>query len=116
MTLHSALWGALTIALCAAPTYAQDYPARPVRLIVPFPTGGGMDIVARTLTPHLMARWKQHVHHDVAQVVRSSEIRERFAKDGAEPIGSTPAQALLHLRNEMARWSKVVVSANIRPE
>jgi len=40
---------------------AQGYPARPVRLIVPFPPGGSVDVVARALTPKLSERLGQQL-------------------------------------------------------
>ena len=45
----------------AALVQAQSYPARPVRLIVPFPPGGSVDVVARALTPKLSERMGQQV-------------------------------------------------------
>jgi tripartite-type tricarboxylate transporter receptor subunit TctC len=48
----------------AAPAAAQDtvaYPTRPVRLLVPYPAGGAVDIVARTLADELARRWGQTV-------------------------------------------------------
>jgi tripartite-type tricarboxylate transporter receptor subunit TctC len=44
-----------------AAAQAQAYPARPVQLIVPFPPGGGIDLIARTLAQKLSEDWGQQV-------------------------------------------------------
>jgi len=53
----SLLFGALGLA--ASQTWAQDYPSRPVRLIVPLGAGGPADLVARYLAQVLGERFKQ---------------------------------------------------------
>ena len=43
------LVGALALIFLTAPAHAQDYPTKPIRLIVPFPPGGPNDIIARVV-------------------------------------------------------------------
>jgi len=40
---------------------AQDWPARPVRIIVPFPPGGSADLLPRAVSEKLAGRWRQPV-------------------------------------------------------
>ena len=48
-------------AALAVPAAAGDYPAKPVRIIVPYPAGGSSDALARILVARLQAQWKQTV-------------------------------------------------------
>ena len=41
----------LLAAFFALPALAQDYPSKPIRMVVGFPPGGGTDVVARIITP-----------------------------------------------------------------
>ena len=49
----------LAVPLCAGQAPAQDYPTKPVRLIVPFPAGGSSDVVARFIAQGLSEKMGQ---------------------------------------------------------
>lgn len=59
-TLLRAIFGAI-LCLGAAGAMAQAFPAKPVRVIVPFPPGGGADALARLIGPRLTEIWGQQV-------------------------------------------------------
>jgi tripartite-type tricarboxylate transporter receptor subunit TctC len=52
---------ALLLACASAAAFAQAYPSKPVRMIVPYPPGGGVDGMARPLADQLSRRWGQPV-------------------------------------------------------
>jgi len=45
------------LALSAGAAIAQDYPTKPVRILVPYPPGGASDVTARVLADKLTKRW-----------------------------------------------------------
>ena len=51
----------LAALLAAAPLHAQDWPAKAVRIIVPFPAGGSADLLPRILAEKLSEKWGQPV-------------------------------------------------------
>ena len=53
------LWSAVPLAVHAAA--AETYPNKPIRLIVPFPPGGGTDLVSRMMQPALSAQLGQQI-------------------------------------------------------
>jgi tripartite-type tricarboxylate transporter receptor subunit TctC len=50
---------AFALVAIASPAAAQDYPSRPVRIVVPFPPGGGADLNARVFADRLSKLWNQ---------------------------------------------------------
>jgi tripartite-type tricarboxylate transporter receptor subunit TctC len=43
---------------------AQEYPSKPIRIVVPFPGGSGADMLARAVAAKLTGRWRQQVLAD----------------------------------------------------
>jgi tripartite-type tricarboxylate transporter receptor subunit TctC len=48
--------------------------------------------------------------------LRSKEMKDRLAADGAEPLGSTPEEFGAFIRRELDKWSKVAAAAKIEKQ
>jgi tripartite-type tricarboxylate transporter receptor subunit TctC len=53
---------------------------------------------------------------DVSKVLRSPDVVERLAQDGAEPVGSTSAEFAALIKSELEKWSRIAKAANIQAE
>ena len=85
------------LGLAPAIARAQDYPTKQVRVVVPYPAGGGTDLVARLIVPRLAERWKQTVIIDNkggASGILGSEIVAKAAPDGYTLLVMTSAHTI----------------------
>ena len=71
--------------LAATTAFGADFPAKPVRIITPFPPGGSVDLVARLLASELAKAWGQQVIVD-NRAGASGNIGTELAKN-APPDG-----------------------------
>lgn len=58
----------------------------------------------------------KRLHAAVVAVMTRPDIQATLIRQGIEPRTSTPEEFAAHIASEVARWSKVVQDANIRPE
>jgi len=76
----------LGIALAIAPAlHAQQYPARPIRIIIPFPAGSSLDTMSRLIAPKLTERLGQNIVVDNRAGAAGQlglELAARAAPDG----------------------------------
>jgi tripartite-type tricarboxylate transporter receptor subunit TctC len=92
--------------LWAAAGHAQAYPVKPVRIVVPYPPGGGNDIVVRAYSPRLTERLGQSIVVDNrggATGAIGTEMVARSAPDGYTLLSHTNAGLVIlpHLNPDL---------------
>ena len=76
------------------PALAQTWPAKPVRVIVPYPTGGPIDTFVRSVTDRLAQQWGQPVlieNRPGSSTISAAETAARAAPDGYTLLLTTDA-------------------------
>lgn len=56
------------------------------------------------------------LNQEISGLIRLPDVQERFARDGAEPVSSTPSELGERIASELARWRKVVKESKLRIE
>jgi tripartite-type tricarboxylate transporter receptor subunit TctC len=98
MNIIAALCSVLLLSY-SCPALAQEYPVKPIRWIIPFPPGGGTDIVARMLGQKLSENLRQQVIIDNrggAGSMVGTEIAARSAPDGYTLLFATAAGTIIN--------------------
>jgi tripartite-type tricarboxylate transporter receptor subunit TctC len=70
-------------------------------------------LVAPAGTPaEIIAR----LHAEATQALKTQEMKDKLTGDGAEPVGTTPAEFGAHIRTELEKWARVARAAKIEPQ
>lgn len=56
------------------------------------------------------------LNRGIVETLRSSDMIDRFKRDGVEPMGTTIEQFGAHIRAEIVKWERVVAAAGIQAE
>lgn len=76
-----------------------------------FESGSWYGLAAPARTP---AAILSLVQREAAAVLKDPDILKRLAADGAVPVGNTPEAFAREIRDDIARWAKVIRTANIK--
>jgi tripartite-type tricarboxylate transporter receptor subunit TctC len=71
----------------------------------------GMLVPAKTPKPITM-----RLHAEMVKTLNQPDVKERFASQGMDTVGSTPEQFAAYMRSETKKWAKVIKQLGIRPE
>ena len=71
----------------------------------------GVFVPART-PPAIVAK----LNVEIVRIMKLPDVRERFAAEGAELVGNTPAQFAAFIAAEIAKWSRVIKLSGARPD
>src|SRR5688572_25352454 len=99
MFFRSFAVAALTIA-GIVPAFAQQYPAKTVRIVVPYPPGGGTDLLGRPMAQKLTEKWGHPVVIDNrggASGMVGAEIAAKSAPDGYTVLLCASAEVALNV-------------------
>jgi tripartite-type tricarboxylate transporter receptor subunit TctC len=90
--------GKRTQALPEVPTIAESG-------VAGFDVSPWFGILAPAHTPPAVIT---RLHDETVKVLRLQAIRERFVRDGVDPVGSTPQEFAAFIRSEAQKWAKAV--------
>lgn len=96
---------AVAMIACALPSRAQNYPVKPIRMVVGFLPGGATDIVARAIAQNLQQALGQTVLVDNRPGAASNIAAEYVAKAAAD--GYTYMMGSISLANNATLYSKL---------
>jgi tripartite-type tricarboxylate transporter receptor subunit TctC len=101
---------ALAVTTTARLPYLPDLPTIAERGFPDYEISSWQGVFAPAGTPkNVVAK----IHRELARMLDEPEIRARISREGAEPVGSPPDAFAQRVKDEVAKWSKVIKAAGL---
>lgn len=78
-----------------------------------FESGPWYALVGPAGVPHFIVA---RLHQQLVSILKTSDMREKFSAQGAEPVGGTPAELTETMKNELAKWARLVKEIGLRAD
>jgi len=101
----------LAVSTAQRSAFAPELPTVAESGLRGFEVFGWNGLLAPAATPQAII---DKLHDAIIEAMREPELRGRMARVGFEPIGSTPSEFGEFLRNDVARWAKVLKESGAR--
>ena len=109
LSISAIVTSAAALSILSFPAHAEDYPSKPVILVVPYPPGSATDFVARLFQPRLSEALKQSVvveNRGGASTNIGTEFVARSAPDGYTILFQVPNIATNEFMFSGLRWHR----------
>jgi len=107
--------GSLRLIAVTSPKRIREYPDAPaISELVPGYTAGSWQgvLAPKGMPPELVAK----LNADIVKVLNTPAVKEKIVGLGAEPIGNSPAEMDKFLREDRARWAKLIADSGLKLE
>jgi tripartite-type tricarboxylate transporter receptor subunit TctC len=91
---------------------AKDLPTMVEAGIKGYESSTWYGLVAPAATP---AEIVNRLNAEVVAGLKSPDLHERLTREGADPVGNSPAEFAKYMQSEIDKWRKVIKAAGIQP-
>lgn len=101
---------ALAVSPAKRSSAAPDIPTIAEAGVPGYDSGAWFGLLAPAGTPRVIV---EKLSAETARILKLPDVSKRISELGAEPVGSTPAQFTALIKDEIAKWAKVIKDANV---
>jgi tripartite-type tricarboxylate transporter receptor subunit TctC len=111
--LKSGRLRALAVTTAKRSRGAPDLPTMAEAGVKGYEVAGWYGVVATAKTPKPIL---DRLNREILEILKGSDIADKLAADGSEPVGSTQEEFGHHIKNEVAKWQNLIQKTGIKAD